>query len=98
MSVPLGDDSSRRRGDGPQPTAHQIRMASIRAEATGESLDQVLSVFMGGGRHGTDHEPQPVSETESGPAPASAPDPVPASDDAARLADVIPLSRARGTR
>jgi hypothetical protein len=103
MSAPLGENSPG--GDGRQsrrPTEHQLQMARIRARTTGESVEQVLSVFMGGGRHG--------QEAGSGP---TGPEAVVSGevagtyghlgeardgDEAEHLARVIPLSRAASLR
>ncbi|OEU87029.1 hypothetical protein DB35_26080 [Streptomyces abyssalis] len=101
MSAPLRNENSGQGGSGaaPRPTEHQMRMARIRAAATGESLSQVLSVFMGAGRHGEEAGAPPT-----GPEAPLAADPSDPSDPAAtdaeapeQLAPVIPLTReARG--
>lgn len=99
MSTPLGREREQPERDGPRPTEHQLRMAHIRAGVTGESLSQVLAVFMGAGRYGEQPgapgtEPElPLAHGQSEP---SAP-PDRGTDDgdgSARLARVIPLSRA----
>ena len=92
MSAPLGKQSG---GGGPRPTEHQLAMARVRARVTGESLSHVLSVFMGGGRHG--QEPgapstgpeAPLADGGSSPAGTDGDE-----ADSAQLAPVIPLSRA----
>lgn len=68
MSVPLG------KGDagcgGPAPTEYQLRLARVRAAATGESLSRVLAVFAGVGRHGEEADgPRtgPEASTAHGP-------------------------------
>lgn len=86
MSVSLGGEPSRREG-GPRPTEHQLRAAEIRSAATGESVEYVLSVFMGVGRHGG----------TSAAALAPAPEP-PLEDDTAQLAPVISLFGTRDPR
>jgi len=78
VNVPLGEDSP---GSARTPTQHQLEAARIRARTTGEPLAQVLSVFMGEGRHGT---PEDADEL-----------PGAAADSEQPAAPVIPLSRAR---
>ena len=85
MSIPLGRPSG---SDAPKPTAHQLAMARVRARTTGESLAHVLSVFMGAGRNGE----QPGTPSTGPEAPHSGTDAE--GEDPARLAPVIPLSRA----
>ncbi|WP_314174649.1 hypothetical protein [Streptomyces winkii] len=105
MSVPLGKRPSG--AGGPRPTKEQLRLAHVRARATGESLAHVLSVFMGGGRYGEETgaaptgpeaplRPEPQEPSGSSGAPAQA---EPEVGGAEQLAPVIPLSRAaRGDR
>lgn len=102
MSVPLGAAFG---GGGPRPTELQLRQARIRARTTGESLAHVLAVFMGMGRHGADSgapasgPEAPLADGPSGPSgPAGPTGPADQeADGSARLARVIPLSRARGS-
>lgn len=92
MSVPLGRQPGR---GGPKPTEHQLAMARVRARATGESLSQVLSVFMGAGRHGEETGAEstgpeaPLADGGPGPSGTDRDDEGPE-----QLAPVIPLSRA----
>jgi hypothetical protein len=74
VNVPLGQGAEPGQG-GPRPTAHQLRMAHVRADATGESLSHVLSVFMGVGRHGeqTAAVAEPVAAAADGPFDTSGP-------------------------
>lgn len=87
---------------------YRLRMARIRAEATGEPVTAALSVFEGTGRHGpTDADaagtagpaepgepaaPRPLRAVGEAAPPAPAPAPASAPP---RLADVIPLERRR---
>lgn len=86
---------SGRPGSGGRLTEYELRrLAQVRAEATGESVADVLRVFQGRGRYG------PVStatEAEQEPeAGAAGADSCALQDDpAAGLAPVIPLARAR---
>jgi hypothetical protein len=92
MSVPLGKSSGT---GGPKPTEHQLAMARVRARATGESLSHVLSVFMGGGRHG--EEPGAPSTGPEAPLADGGPGTSGTGRDdeeSEQLAPVIPLSRA----
>lgn len=78
MSVPLGKPDPGTRGPsgapGPRPTTEQVVLARRRAEITGESVDQVLAVFLGGGRYGVDASRLPEWSTET-PHPAGRPGP-----------------------
>jgi hypothetical protein len=86
MSISLkdGGDPGQERGRGRLDEQRLRRMAHIRAEATGESIEQVLSVFTGTGRHGTPAGEGQDAEAGSGPRPS-----------APALAPVIELGRGR---
>ncbi|SCK10170.1 hypothetical protein [Streptomyces sp. WMMB 322] len=94
MSASPGEPSGR--GGAPRPTEHQLAMARVRARTTGESLSHVLSVFMGAGRYGK--EPGGPSTGPEAPLAdgGACPSGTGREEDAARLAPVIPLLRARG--
>lgn len=49
MNAPLSND----RGPAVKPTRQQLEAARVRSRTTGEPLEHVLAVFLGGGRDGS---------------------------------------------
>ncbi|SCK38789.1 hypothetical protein H181DRAFT_03291 [Streptomyces sp. WMMB 714] len=83
MNAPVSKGSP---GPGRGPTPQQLEAARVRARTTGESLEQVLAVFMGAGRYGS--EAAAAAPQAAGlPAPGTGGEPE-------HLAPVLPFKRA----
>jgi hypothetical protein len=85
MNAPLSNGADHY---GRKPTRQQLEAARVRARTTGEPFEQVLAVFLGAGRYGSEAVPAVAPPAGHGGAPA----------EPERLAAVLPFPESGGGR